>query len=362
MIGLSPLPQGRPDPFQRKTVRPSSACHGAFSLPWGRSQSFASAAGDSKALFGPAFAPGAGIHALTLAADERLVGSLCKRHAVTTRVAPTACGRTVSGSLSLPCSGCFSPFPHGTRALSVSRECLALADGAAGFGQGSSDPALLRVQARLAAVPRTGLSPAPARLSRRVPLQPLLPRRLPYYPARASTPAVWAGPLSLAATRGVTLVFLSSDYWDVSVRRVRLRRPADAAPSRGGLPHSDTHGSMAVRASPWSFAACRVLHRLREPRHPPYALARFSLSLVSRCIATPFARVSRLSLCLLSLSHPVKEPRRACPALVENVGLEPTTPGLQSRCSSQLSQSPALRPCSPGQTRTADPHIISVVL
>ena len=90
MIGLSPLPQGRPDPFQRKTVRPSSACHGAFSLPWGRSQSFASAAGDSTALFGPAFAPGAGIHALTLAADERLVGSLCKRHAVTTRVAPTA--------------------------------------------------------------------------------------------------------------------------------------------------------------------------------------------------------------------------------------------------------------------------------
>ena len=36
------------------------------------------------ALFGPAFAPGAGVNALTLAADERLVGSLCKRHAVTT--------------------------------------------------------------------------------------------------------------------------------------------------------------------------------------------------------------------------------------------------------------------------------------
>ena len=46
--------------------------------------------------------------------------------------------------------------------------------------------------------------------------------RRPYNPARASTPAVWAGPLSLAATRGVTLVFLSSAYWDVSVRRVRL--------------------------------------------------------------------------------------------------------------------------------------------
>ena len=46
--------------------------------------------------------------------------------------------------------------------------------------------------------------------------------RRPYNPARASTPAVWALPLSLAATRGVTVVFLSSDYLDVSVRRVRL--------------------------------------------------------------------------------------------------------------------------------------------
>ena len=42
----------------------------------------------------------------------------------------------------------------------------------------------------------------------------------PYNPARASTPAVWALPLSLAATRGVTVVFLSSAYLDVSVQRV----------------------------------------------------------------------------------------------------------------------------------------------
>ena len=181
-----------------------------------------------------------------------------------------------------------------------------MADGAAGFGQGSSDPALLRVQARFARVWRTGLSPAAARLSRRVPLPSPLPRRLPYNPARASTPAVWAGPLSLAATRGVTLVFLSSDYGDVSVRRVRLRRPADAAPSRGGLPHSDTHGSTAVRASPWTFAACRVLRRLREPRHPPYALTRFSLSCATRRSRGRRARLSLL-LCLLSF-HPVKDP------------------------------------------------------
>jgi hypothetical protein len=35
---------------------------------------------------------------------------------------PTACRHVVSGSLSLPAQGCFSPVPHGTRPLSVTRE------------------------------------------------------------------------------------------------------------------------------------------------------------------------------------------------------------------------------------------------
>ena len=185
MIGLSPLPPGHPSTFQRKPVRPSSASHGAFSLPGGRSQSFASAAGDSNALFGLALAPGTRLKALTLAADARLVGSLCKRHAVTPKNgAPTARRRTVSGSLSLRSQRCFSPFPHGTRPLSVSRECLALADGAAGFGQGSSDPALLRVLPGPANVPRTGPSPSAARLSRRLPLRSLRPYQAALQPRR----------------------------------------------------------------------------------------------------------------------------------------------------------------------------------
>ena len=96
--------------------------------------------------------------------------------------------------------------------------------------------------------------------------------RRPYNPARASTPAVWALPLSLAATRGVTFVFLSSDYLDVSVRRVRLLSNRMTRLQRAGFPHSGTRGSSAVRASPRLFAACRALHRLREPRHPPCAL------------------------------------------------------------------------------------------
>ena len=71
-----------------------------------------------------------------------------------------------SGTISLPSSGCFSPFPHGTRSLSVSREYLALPDGPGGFTQDSSCPALLRIPLDARMAPRTGLSPSAARRSR----------------------------------------------------------------------------------------------------------------------------------------------------------------------------------------------------
>jgi hypothetical protein len=54
----------------------------------------------------------------------------------------------VSGTISLPCSGYFSPFPHGTGSLSVSQEYLALPDGTGKFTQDFSGPALLRILAR----------------------------------------------------------------------------------------------------------------------------------------------------------------------------------------------------------------------
>ena len=61
---------------------------------------------------------------------------------------PTACRQTVSGSISLPSPGFFSPFPHGTGALSVARECLALESGLPRFPQGFTCPVVLgnRVQ------------------------------------------------------------------------------------------------------------------------------------------------------------------------------------------------------------------------
>src|ERR1041384_8613919 len=61
---------------------------------------------------------------------------------------PTACKRVVSGTISLPSQGFFSPFPHGTGSLSVASEYLALPDGPGGFKQGFSCPALLRSHSR----------------------------------------------------------------------------------------------------------------------------------------------------------------------------------------------------------------------
>src|ERR1700730_183135 len=57
---------------------------------------------------------------------------------------PTACKRVVSGTISLPSQGFFSPFPHGTGSLSVASEYLALPDGPGRFSQGSTCPAILR--------------------------------------------------------------------------------------------------------------------------------------------------------------------------------------------------------------------------
>ena len=88
-------------------------------------------------------------------------------------------------------------------------------------------------------------------------------QRIPwsYNPRIAETTLVWAVPISLATTLGITLVFSSSAYLDVSVQRVRP--PCGVTGLQpAGLPHSDTHGSMLMCSSPWIFAAYHVLHRL----------------------------------------------------------------------------------------------------
>ena len=79
-----------------------------------------------------------------------------------TNLAPTVCKHPVSGTLSLPSSGCFSPFPHGTGSLSVAEEYLGLEGGPPMFRQDFTCPALL--ESLLSTVPygaithRAGLS------------------------------------------------------------------------------------------------------------------------------------------------------------------------------------------------------------
>src|SRR5690606_40415195 len=67
----------------------------------------------------------------------------------------------------------------------------------------------------------TGLSPSPARIPIRLG-SGLSALCRSYNPAHALTCAVWAVPLPLATTHGITVVFSSSGYLDVSVPRVRL--------------------------------------------------------------------------------------------------------------------------------------------
>ena len=132
-----------------------------------------------------------------------------RRH--TKNGAPTACRRTVSGSISLLCSRCFSPFPHGTGTLSVSRIYLALPDGPGGFTQDFTCPALLRIHLLLVNL----------RIRSCHALWPAFPDRstsfnnrmsVSYYPTAAVTAVVWAPPRSLATTEGITVVFFSYGY------------------------------------------------------------------------------------------------------------------------------------------------------
>ena len=115
----------------------------------------------------------------------------------------------------------------------------------------------------------------------------------PAFPDGSSHSHCSAGPRSLAATRGVSIDFLSSGYLDVSVPRVCFYNPmysghkylsqqvidskANNNKLSGGLPHSEICGSKPILGSPQLIAEYHVLHRLLLPRHPPNALLALDL-------------------------------------------------------------------------------------
>ena len=207
LIGLSLLHTAHPEAFQRLLVRSSIPCYRNFNLAMCRSLGFASAPSDCT--------PSSGSLSLRVRVSSRLASpetatrrfimQKARRHCAC--AAPTACRRKVSGSVSLPCSGCFSPFPHGTGSLSVSREYLALPDGPGGFAQDFTCPALLRMplggrRLRVRAshplwndFPDTSPRLGPAVIA------VLQPRDC------IATATVWALPRSLATTGGIISLF-----------------------------------------------------------------------------------------------------------------------------------------------------------
>ena len=169
MFSLSPLPTAHPSFLQQTPVQASSACYGGFTLAMGRSLRFGSIlrnytpTSDSLSLR---------LRLFTLTLLRKITRRLIKQKAHDQAFpfghSPlVACRCTVSGSLSLPSPGFFSPFPHGTGTLSVISEYLALERGRPGFPQGCSSPVVLRTfvqQARIFSP--TGLSPSMAGRSR----------------------------------------------------------------------------------------------------------------------------------------------------------------------------------------------------
>ena len=181
----------------------------------------------------------------------------------------------VSGSLSLPAQGCFSPVPHGTRSLSVTRESLALEGGPPSFTPDYSSRALLRNSTTSGTwLSLTGLSPSTAPRSSGLRLAspnasvgPTTPR--PYGPRFGLYP--FRSPL-LRASRLISLPAGTEMFQFPALARLAAGPYLHTA----GLPHSGISGSPCVCHSPELIAAYRVLHRLRVPRHPRCAFSRLT--------------------------------------------------------------------------------------
>ena len=149
-----------------------------------------------------------------------------------------------------------------------------MADGPAGFTQGYTCPALLRVAPGRDLSSRKGLSPAAAALSSAIPLDRTTAVMAALQPPPACKQADGFGLCPVRSPLlGVSLLFsLPAGTKMFQFPAFASMHSWMAALHAAGLPHSDIRGSQAACAYPRLFAACRVLHRLPEPRHPPCAL------------------------------------------------------------------------------------------
>jgi hypothetical protein len=161
----------------------------------------------------------------------------------------------------------FSPFPHGTGALSVTDEYLALEGGPPRFRQDSSCPAVLRYPGHtpIHDFAYGTLTPYGGAFQRASAIATSRAGQCPTWalqPRNACAP-VWANPLSLAATRGISVDFYSWSYLDVSVHSVGLCLPMNS----GGDDRCHHRPGFPIRASPDHSlrAAPRSLSQLTTP-------------------------------------------------------------------------------------------------
>ena len=134
------------------------------------------------------------------------------------------------------------------------------------MSRATQDPATLRMLAR------TGLSPSTARLSGRFRFASFLRHRGPTTPLRPE-------PQRFGLFPGRSPLLGESLLFSLPTGTKMFQFPAFAFLNRGmtglqpaGLSHSEICGSKGICTYPQLFAAYHVLHRLQEPRHPPYAL------------------------------------------------------------------------------------------
>ena len=274
LISLSPLPTRHPKIFQHLPVRPSSWCYPTFSLHMGRSLGFASTPSDLNALFRLAFASAPWLNHLTLPekVTRRFIMQKARRHPIQGSDRLQADGFRVYFT---PLFEVLFTFPSRYWFTIGLSEVFSLAGWAppihTGFlvSRATQDTAKLQKRFVYGIITLSDYS------FQNIPLRFFLAISQSYNPDTAKTAPVWAVARSLATTCAITFVFFSCGYLDVSVPHVRLRIIRMVYLQYTGLPHSEIHGSMVICTYPWLIAAYHVLHRLREPRHPPSALAYF---------------------------------------------------------------------------------------
>src|ERR1041384_2260587 len=109
---------------------------------------------------------------------------------------------------------------------------------------------------------------------------------------------VWALPISLAATFGISVIYFPPGtemvhFPGLAHARLCIQRAVTGVYPVGFL-HSEIPGSKPACGSPRLIAACHVLHRLLAPRHPPYALSSLIIKL-TQLVDRPVRTIHALS-------------------------------------------------------------------